>query len=194
MIFSSLPLPGLFRRLVIYSATIFILIFGAIFSDETRAATLTVPSGGDLQSALNVAQCGDTVILQAGATYQAAGDKGFVFPAKAQCTGTAADMITVRTSNLAALPDGRRVQMTDTAGMAKLVPASFGGTTYSVMTFTANSRFWQVIGIEATTIPGQPYCNVLVDVGPYVGWNQAPSDLVFDRVYVHSLEDCTNDP
>src|SRR5262245_14994639 len=80
------------------AAFLFLLL---LLASTASASTLSVPGGGDLQSALNAAQCGDTVILQAGATYQATGDQGFVFPAKAQCSGTAADMITVRTSNLA---------------------------------------------------------------------------------------------
>src|SRR5437667_10531226 len=33
------------------------------------AATITVPSGGDLQAAINAAQPDDTIVLQAGATY-----------------------------------------------------------------------------------------------------------------------------
>ncbi len=129
-----------------------------------HATTLVVPSGGDFQGALNIAQCGDTIVLQAGATYQAASgsDKGFVFPAK-NCSS----YITVQTSNLAGLPaDGQRVQMNDAAAMAKIVPGVVGGNTYAAMTFVANSKFWKLIGLEVTTLVGQPYCSVLVDVGP----------------------------
>jgi hypothetical protein len=154
----------------------------------TSGSMILVRAGGDLQAALNSAKCGDTIVLQAGARFQASGDKGFVFPAK-----SCGDYITVQTSNFGGLPNGR-VEISHAAAMPKIVPPSFGGNTYPAMTFPANSKFWQLIGIEATTLPGQPYCTTLVDIGPYAAWDEAPSDLIFDRVYVHSLEDGTNNP
>src|SRR5206468_11270440 len=36
---------------------------------EVDAATITVPAGGSLQSALNAARPGDVIVLQAGVTY-----------------------------------------------------------------------------------------------------------------------------
>ena len=156
---------------------------------STQGGTLIeVGARGNFQAALNTAQCGDTIVLQAGATYQASGsDKGFVFPAK-NCSS----YITVQTSNLAGLPaDGQRVQMSDAAAMAKIVPSVVGGNTHAAMTFVANAKFWKLIGVEVTTLVGQPYCSVLVDVGPYVAWAEAPSDLVFDR---RSSGWCTTGP
>lgn len=147
---------------------------------------IEVGAGGDFQAALNSARCGDTIVLQAGATFQGRGDKGFVFPAK-DCN----EYITVTTSASGSLPLGR-VEMSHAAAMPKILPPSFGGTTYAAMTFPAKSKFWKVVGVEVTTLPGQPYASVLIDVGPYVPWREAPSDLIFDRVYVHSLEDGTN--
>ncbi|HVG20884.1 MAG TPA: hypothetical protein VNI02_17685, partial [Blastocatellia bacterium] len=43
--------------------------------------TITVPAGGDFQAALNGARPGDTIVLQAGATYITSSD-GFVLPNK----------------------------------------------------------------------------------------------------------------
>src|SRR6185436_738389 len=108
MFFPSLGFRRLSKRsfLSLSFSILFLVLSGTC--TEAQASSFVVPAGGDLQSALNVAQCGDTVILQAGAVYQAVGDKGFMFPAKASCTGTAADTITVRTSNLSALPSGQR--------------------------------------------------------------------------------------
>jgi len=147
---------------------------------------IEVRAGGDFQAALNSARCGDTIVLPAGAKFQGQGDKGFVFPAK-NCT----DYITVTTSAPGSLPVGR-VEMTHSAAMPKLLPPSFGGSTYAAMTFPANSKFWKIVGVEVTTLPGQPYAGVLIDVGPDASWHNAPSDLIFDRVYVHSLEDGTD--
>ena len=59
-------------------------------------ATLTVAAGGDLQAALNQAQLGDTIVLQAGATFTGP----FKLPNKTTGTG----WIYVVSSNLASLP------------------------------------------------------------------------------------------
>ncbi len=52
--------------------TYFILVFLIVLIGSSQAAsagTIVVPDGGDLQAALNAAQCGDSVVLQAGATW-----------------------------------------------------------------------------------------------------------------------------
>src|SRR6185369_16857649 len=41
-----------------------------ISASTSLAATLVVPSGGDLQAAINSAVPGDTIVLDAGATYR----------------------------------------------------------------------------------------------------------------------------
>ncbi len=55
-----------------------IYIQSAIANTPASGTTITVKSGGDLQSALNSANCGDTIALQAGATFSGT----FTFPAK----------------------------------------------------------------------------------------------------------------
>ena len=47
--------------------TIAVILIAA--SLTANAATITVPAGGNVQSAVNAAQYGDTIILQAGAIY-----------------------------------------------------------------------------------------------------------------------------
>jgi hypothetical protein len=182
-------------------ALIHLVMFSATFAQAPQGAgerprqaadsaprLIQVSARGDLQLAINSANCGDTIVLPAGATFQGKGDKGFLFSAKG-CS----NYITVTTSLAASLPSGR-IDPGNATAMPRIVPPSFGGTTYPAITFTRNSSFWRFVGIEVTTLPGQPYANVLIDVGPYVSWKEAPSDLIFDRVYVHSLEDGTNNP
>src|SRR5690349_8780496 len=65
-----------------------------------RAATITVPVGGNVQSAINAAQYGDTIVLQAGAIYNAS----IVLPLK---SGTG-DII-IQSSRISELPDGVRI-------------------------------------------------------------------------------------
>jgi hypothetical protein len=48
----------------------FILLILITSASATFGATLVVPAGGDLQAAINNAASGDTIILEAGATYR----------------------------------------------------------------------------------------------------------------------------
>jgi PKD repeat protein len=82
-------------------------------SPSVEAATIYVAAGGDLQSALNAARPGDTVVLQANAEFVG----NFVLPAK---SGDA--WITVRTSTAdSVLPGaGYRIRPTDAALLARL--------------------------------------------------------------------------
>ncbi|MEP6741360.1 MAG: hypothetical protein ABJB61_02595, partial [bacterium] len=79
--------------------TVSILIVIGAAGSISKAATIVVPAGGDFQAALNAAQFGDTIVVQAGATY--ATSVSFSLPNKGAGTGTDADYITVQTSNLA---------------------------------------------------------------------------------------------
>src|SRR6185295_13737321 len=56
------------KCLATVALTILILIFGGV-SAATKAGTLAVPAGGDIQGAINASQCGDLILLQAGATW-----------------------------------------------------------------------------------------------------------------------------
>lgn len=171
--------------------SIIALILSISAGSLAKAATIFVPADGDLQGALNNAQCGDTVVISAGATFVTSADLGFVFPAKqgGPCTGTAADTITVITANVDSLPPaGKRVGIGDAANMPKLVTT---GPTPAIG-FPANSRFWKLIGLEVTTVPSPQYTQFLGFVGSYVPLAQVPSDITFDRCYIHSQEDGTN--
>src|SRR5690349_20892184 len=86
------------------------------FGSTAQAATINVPSGGDFQAALNSAQPGDTIVLQAGATYNTAG--GFTLPNK----GSSTQVITIQSSALSSSPAaGYRVHPSDAVNMPKLV-------------------------------------------------------------------------
>src|SRR2546423_13236711 len=72
-------------------------------------SVIRVHSGGDLQAALDRAVPGDQVVLDAGATFRG----NFVLPQKA-----GSGLIVVRTSDMAALPEGARAGPSDAAHMA----------------------------------------------------------------------------
>ena len=59
---------GLFSSRLFHKTIVIVLVFFAA-TVCAKAATITVAPGGDLQSAVNAAQYGDTIVLQAGAVY-----------------------------------------------------------------------------------------------------------------------------
>lgn len=155
-------------------------------------AAIQVAVGGDLQAALNAANCGDTVFLAAGATFTGL----FQVPAK-PCDDQ--HWIIVRTSapdsslpaegtrltpcyaGLASLPGRPDFQCTSTQNvMAKIVFA--GKAASGPLIFSQGANHYRFIGLEITRgNPTQRYRNLIqtedVDV-------QA-DHLVFDRVWIH---------
>lgn len=161
--------------------------------------TITVGAGGDFQGALNQAQPGDVISLQAGAVYMGP----FTLPAK-----QGAGWITVQSSAAAgALPKpGVRVSPADAGNMPKLEALS--GSVIATAPGAHNYRF---IGVEIT--PGTPPASAVSKV---VRWlrgglsgasrpaaqavdlvnlvtlgsgdtsaSTLPGNIIFDRCYLH---------
>ena len=126
-------------------------------------STITVNAGGDLQSALNSASCGNTIQLQAGATFSGA----FTFPAKS-CDDN--HWIIVRTSaddstlpaegsrltpcyaGVASLPGRPAFQCASTNNvLAKLVVTASGN---GPIVFAAGANHYRLTGLEITRLAG----------------------------------------
>ena len=137
----------------------------------------SVPAGGDLQAALNSAQPGDTIILQAGATYTG----NFTLP---MTSGTA--WIYVRSSALSSLPEGTRVA----PAQASLMPKIVSPNTMPAISTAAGAHNFRFAGIEITTTwastSATNYVLVYLEApGGNTSLSQVPTDLVFDRCYIH---------
>ena len=137
----------------------------------------SVPAGGDLQAALNSAQPGDTIILQAGATYTG----NFTLP---MTSGTA--WIYVRSSALSSLPEGTRVA----PAQASLMPKIVSPNTIPAISTAAGAHNFRFAGIEITTTwastSATNYVLVYLEApGGNTSLSQVPTDLVFDRCYIH---------
>src|SRR5690349_17251706 len=127
------------RLFTVITFPIVIIATFAFCSSQTKAATITVPAGGSLQNAINAAQPGDVIILDAGATY--AGD--LVLPNKSGST-----YITIQSSRISELPEGVRVNPSQSALLAKLV--SFSAAEPVIKT-VAGSHHFRFIGVEIST-------------------------------------------
>jgi hypothetical protein len=89
----------------------------------------TLRAGDDLQAALKSARFGDTIVLQAGATFTGP----IILPFKGAGTGTDADYITIRTSEMSGIAnDGDGIKPTLHArAMPKIVaPREKAGARY----------------------------------------------------------------
>lgn len=123
------------------------VMLGTWLTATASAATTFVPAGADLQSVLNAAGPGDTIVLQAGARYVGS----FRLPAK-----PAGPPITIRSS--AELPD-RRISPQD----ANLLPTLAAGVISAILDGTGAAN-WKLDGIRfESVLNGQGEVIVLQD-------------------------------
>src|SRR5213080_3440042 len=138
----------------------------------------SVPAGGDLQSALNAAQPGDAIILQAGATYSG----NFTLPTK-----SGSGWIYVQSSALSSLPAaGTRVG----PAQANLMPKIVSPNTMPAISTAAAAHHFRFVGVEITTTWASTSATnyVLVSLeapGGNTSLSQVPTDFIFDRCYIH---------
>lgn len=164
----------------------------ALADTPAPGSTITVNAGGNLQSALNSANCGDTILLQSGAVFSG----NFQVPAKA-CDDQ--HWIIVRTSapDSALPPEGTRINPCY-AGVASLPgrPAFTCPALNNVMAqilytaqgtsgplqFLDGANHYRFIGLEITR--ALPTVHIWDLVAPMQSTYSA-DHLVFDRVWVH---------
>jgi hypothetical protein len=146
------------------------------WAEPSAAANLYVPAGGDLQAALNTAQPGDVVLLQAGATFRGK----YTLPVKSNPAGL---FITVRSAaaDSALPPAGTRV----TPSYAGQLPILKSSDTLPVLTVPPGASYWRIQCIEfQANVSGS---SDIIRVGTNletVPANQ-PHHVVFDRLYIH---------
>lgn len=143
------------------------------------AHTYTVQAGGDLQAVLNMAANGDTVLLQAGATFTG----HYQLPAKSG-TGT----LTV-TSSSGVPAAGVRMTPATAVTLAK-IQAPPGGPAVLALTGATHVA---LVGLEF--LPNLPnadgtYFTDTIDVGDPnpTALANLPDDIVIDRCYIHAAD------
>jgi len=157
-----------------------------VFLDTTYAPpvggqVISVNEGDDLQTALNRANPGDIIELQAGATFTG----NFNLPAK-----TGSDWIYIRSSAIASLPaPGTRVS----PAQASLMPKIVSPNTEPALTADLGAHHYRFVGIEITTTVSDPSIALqnLILFGydqngdPVTSTAQAQHHITFDRCYIH---------
>ena len=168
-----------------------IYIQSSLADTPASEAVTLVPKGGNLQTALDNANCGDTIHLQAGASFTGV----FTFPAK-NCSDS--NWIIVRTSSAdsALPPEGTRLTpcyagITSLPGRpsfhcaatqnvtAKLIMSATSGS--GPIVFASGANHYRLIGLEVTRQQGTPAVTSLASIQ-----SQGTMDhIVFDRVWMH---------
>jgi hypothetical protein len=151
-----------------------------VFIDTTYvqplAAPTFVPAGADLQAALDAAQPGDVLALQAGATFTG----NFSLPAK-----PGAGWITIRSSapDSSLPPPGTRINPGYAGVMPKLVTPNGG----PALEIEDGAHHFRLIGVEITMAPSVTGLTSLVLLGDNDQTTLAalPHNLILDRVYIH---------
>ena len=146
------------------------------------AKVIKVGARNDFQKALNAAQPGDTIVLEAGATY--VGE--FVLPAK-----SGSSYITIQSSRLSELPsEGQRVSPEHAPLMPKLASPGQG---VAALKTAAGAHHYRLLGIEILPQTPSAFIYDLVSLGE-AGYTQrtlesVPHHLIIDRCYIHTHPD-----
>jgi hypothetical protein len=144
---------------------------------QPSGGTIAVRAGGDFQAALNRAKPGDTITLQAGATFTG----NFILPNK----GNSNQWIVIRSSESDSLPPpGTRIKPSDSRLMPKIVTAT---TSPAIRTEPAANHY-RFIGVEITTTHArrdEQLWTLIWLAHRNQTASQIPSDIIIDRCYVH---------
>jgi len=154
----------------------------ALATSSVYASTLTVNGGGDLQAALDAAQPGDTILLQAGATFTG----NFVLPVK-----NGSGEITLRSLAADAQLPGPGVRMTP--NYAALLPKIRSTSNGAALATAPGASHWRLMFLEFYPAPNTITADLL-ELGATGSHQntlaQVPQHFVVDRVYFHG--DATN--
>ncbi len=146
-------------------------------TQPATGTTWNIPGGDSagFQNALNNAKLGDTIVLQAGATYTG----NFILPEKTTGSG----WIVIQSSKMSSLPAaGVRVKPSDAANMPKLVTGVENGP---VLRVANRAHHYRVMGVELTSVPSVYQANLIMVGERPTALADITHHVVFDRVYAH---------
>jgi len=142
-----------------------------------QATNWYVQSGQQLQPIIDTALPGDTITLQAGATFTG----NFILPEK-----TGSSWITIRSSMMSSLPpSGTRINPSYVPFMAKLMSLNTSPA-LPALAAAAGAHNYRIIGLELASPPGVTNINVVqLGTGKETSIADLPSYIILDRLYIH---------
>ncbi len=145
--------------------------FEIVQKDNVRV--IKVPPGGNIQAAIEQANSGDIVELQAGAVYS-----GQINLPNKPLT----DYVTIRSSAAADLPPDKRVEPEQKASMAIILSGMLGRAAVAA---TNGAHHYRFVGIEFATSSAS-YNYGLIQLGKGEKRPElVPHDIEIDRSYIH---------
>ena len=159
-----------------------------------HAATIVVPAGGSVQAAINAAKYGDTIQLQAGATFDAPPIGWNLTDKGTPPTNTEADYITITTTDPtgtpAALSNYPHSDTRITTAMAANMPRVRTTDSYPVFWINKNAKFWRIKGLNITTAPGAHSIR-LIGLGedPPKSREEYPDHIDIEQNWIHPQEE-----
>ncbi len=156
-----------------------LVVCSLVWTTPLFGATLTVNAGGNLQAAIDAAQPGDTIVLQAGATFTGP----FTLRAK---NGTAYITIRSSTPDSQLPPAGTRITPAHAPLLAKIRP----GVSGSAIRTVPGASYWRLQFLEILPSVVDQRRSTLIELGSAGPLNQSslsqvPHHFVVDRCYVH---------
>jgi hypothetical protein len=136
--------------------------------------TIAVAGGGDFQDALNQAQPGDVITLQAGATFTG----NFTLPNK---SGSAWIVIRSSTTDSNLPPPGTRISPSYSDVLPKIVSPN----SEPAIRAASGAHHFRFIGLEIGHKAGSMIYAIVDFDGGQTSLSQVPHDLIVDRCYIH---------
>ncbi|MCA1816671.1 MAG: right-handed parallel beta-helix repeat-containing protein [Acidobacteria bacterium] len=149
-------------------------------TDAGVRGEIVVRAGGDLQRALDSARAGETLVLEAGATFKGT----FTLPKK-----EGDEFITVRSSRAGELREGARVSPADAPLMPKLLAPGRGA---AALQTAPGAHHWRLVGLEIAQPDAATVVFDLVKLGDGSSAQdtlaKVPHHITVDRCYVHAAD------
>src|SRR5499427_5470506 len=140
-----------------------------------KGRSIEVKAGGDLQAALNQAKPGDTITLEAGATFTG----NFTLPNKSGQSGWIVIRSSTADSNLP--PPGTRI----TPSYSNVLPKIVSPNSDPAIKASSGAHHFRFIGLEIGHKVGSIIYAIIDFDGGQTSLSQAPHDLIVDRCYIH---------
>jgi hypothetical protein len=136
--------------------------------------TIAVAAGGDFQGALNQAQPGDVITLQAGATFTG----NFTLPNK---SGSGWIVIRSSTADSNLPPPGTRI----TPSYSSVLPKIISPGSDPAIKASSAANHYRFIGLEIGQNTGSMIYAIVDFDGGQTSLSEVPHDLIVDRCYIH---------